>query len=542
MRKRIIKFLVFAFFAVGISVGTSKDKQLYALQLGTVVIKTQPSGAKVYWSQRAHSDWKSASKVTPCTIQLGKGKRYIRLDHNGNSWVFAATIKSGVTISLIRNLSDHAPYVYPNSPLAIARAVFAKSKNANLSTKDFIPGAKDLITRSGKYKESFTETNSFKLPRKTYLSASTTKAELGDVIVLTAPNDYKRLLVYAGEHAFTKGGKKRSFFYYPIFKNAGIELNTFPPRYHHRLLEVYGILEKSTAKENRKLAKAGKSHVEAVWDSARIDGQTIRFLKSPRINERLYYIPKPSSFAGTVYRAKPQKYTLTINRFFAQDKKKNLPVHLSGRDDDDRLNNYITYLRKNKKTRALGILSEEKKAALKKEQNEILNGWQGGTLSSFKLTNGSGKVLTSGYMLEAASPPSKIQGSDRAIMLGTYQLMVNPGKKGKFRLVVDSKAKAEKQFGNRDEINIHIGNAPSDIEGCFAPGNSFIKQKSHSVREYPWVSSSGRVSGGYTKLKNELEKIRLAKKTVYDGENTYYQAKVYKNLTIVITENPKVEK
>jgi len=130
-------------------------------------------------------------------------------------------------------------------------------------------------------------------------------------------------------------------------------------------------------------------------------------------------------------------------------------------------------------------------------------------------------------MLEAAGPDSKVSGSDQRVTEGTYSLMKNPGIRGDFRLVQRTKKLAENTFGKRSLVNIHIGNYPKDIEGCFAPGTS-----KSDTGLYPYVSSSGIA---YKKLKKIIiDNSKVENIDSYDGRNDKYTTNLYVDVKIII--------
>lgn len=151
---------------------------------------------------------------------------------------------------------------------------------------------------------------------------------------------------------------------------------------------------------------------------------------------------------------------------------------------------------------------------------------QGGTLSKYVLSV-DGVEKATGYMLEAAGPDSKVSGSDQRVTEGTYSLMKNPGIRGDFRLVQRTKKLAENTFGKRSLVNIHIGNYPKDIEGCFAPGTS-----KSDTGLYPYVSSSGIA---YKKLKKIIiDNSKVENIDSYDGRNDKYTTNLYVDVKIII--------
>ncbi len=160
------------------------------------------------------------------------------------------------------------------------------------------------------------------------------------------------------------------------------------------------------------------------------------------------------------------------------------------------------------------------------------NAAQGGTHSKFELrVNNVAKL--EGFMLEAAGPSSKDAGSDQRIMPGTYGLIENPGSKGDFRLVQKTKEDAEKYFGSRSLVNIHIANSPQDIEGCFAPGAKAETINPGRDIEYPAVSKSG---AKYKLLKDIILSLgnTLSGKS-YDGKYTYNEV-IYANVDVIVKE------
>lgn len=167
------------------------------------------------------------------------------------------------------------------------------------------------------------------------------------------------------------------------------------------------------------------------------------------------------------------------------------------------------------------------------EYFHALNASQGGTHSKFKfIVNGSVKMT--GYMLEAAGPNSQAAGSDQRIMPGNYSLIDNPGSKGDFRLVKTTKEAAAELFGNRSLVNIHIGNFPKDIEGCFAPGIKDLTMNKDKDTEYPYVISS---TTQYNRLKDLIIE-HTSQRTIpsYDGSDDEYNDILYTGLTVIIKE------
>jgi hypothetical protein len=79
-------------------------------------------------------------------------------------------------------------------------------------------------------------------------------------------------------------------------------------------------------------------------------------------------------------------------------------------------------------------------------------------------------------------------------------------------------------------MNIHIGNFPKDIEGCLAPGTGYSDSGS-----YLSVSDSATA---YAALKTQILSLGTESKDMYDGQNKYTNATVYKNLVIRIGAAP----
>jgi hypothetical protein len=165
------------------------------------------------------------------------------------------------------------------------------------------------------------------------------------------------------------------------------------------------------------------------------------------------------------------------------------------------------------------------------------NAAQGGTHSEFELRANNVSKLK-GFMLEAAGPSSKDAGSDQRIMPGTYGLIKNPGSKGDFRLVQETKEDADKYFGSRSLVNIHIANRPKDIEGCFAPGVKYRTINKGHENEFPEVRDSAEM---YNLVKSKLLELSvLVNQISYDGKNIY-NTKKYKNVSVIIKENFNVK-
>jgi hypothetical protein len=164
--------------------------------------------------------------------------------------------------------------------------------------------------------------------------------------------------------------------------------------------------------------------------------------------------------------------------------------------------------------------------------NHALNASQGGTHSKFKFVINN-TVKLKGYMLEAAGPSSKEAGSDQRIMPGKYSLIDNPGKRGDFRLVHLEKEKAIELFGKRSLVNIHIGNFPKNIEGCFAPGLKELTMNKGGSNEYPYVINS---ENAYKALLDLIIKHSKHKKlSTYDGVYGY-NSTLYHGIDIIIKE------
>ncbi len=153
------------------------------------------------------------------------------------------------------------------------------------------------------------------------------------------------------------------------------------------------------------------------------------------------------------------------------------------------------------------------------------NTQDGGTIAKFNLKI-NGKVKLKGYMLEAAGPSTTVAGTDQRIMPGSYRLIKNPGTKGPYRLV-------NGPFGKRSLVNIHAGNYPTDLEGCFAPGTSWSEQGTKKER-YPFVGSSSAKLNKLKALINKNAEYKGKKKST-DGKHTY-SAKYISNLTVIVKE------
>ncbi|AKT39527.1 hypothetical protein [Chondromyces crocatus] len=167
----------------------------------------------------------------------------------------------------------------------------------------------------------------------------------------------------------------------------------------------------------------------------------------------------------------------------------------------------------------------------KDAEAETANAQQGGTIAEFKLERiAAGKVTVpvTGFMLEAAGPSSKKRGGDERVAPGTFGMIKNPGAKGPYRLIQTSRSLAQAVFGTRGLVNIHIGNFPVDLEGCFCPGESWTDHKTH-----PSVSSSG------PKLRAlqaaiEADAVKESQ-TTYDGYDDY-NTSYYSNVTVIVRE------
>lgn len=162
-----------------------------------------------------------------------------------------------------------------------------------------------------------------------------------------------------------------------------------------------------------------------------------------------------------------------------------------------------------------------------------LNASQGGTHSKFKFIV-NGNVKMTGYMLEAAGPSSQAAGSDQRIMPGKYSLIDNPGSKGDFRLVKTTKEAADELFGKRSLVNIHMGNFPKDIKGCFAPGKIDRIMNEGEGNEYPYVADS---ETQYNRLR-DLIIVHTRPQIIpsYDGSEDIYNTTLYTGLTVMIEE------
>lgn len=149
---------------------------------------------------------------------------------------------------------------------------------------------------------------------------------------------------------------------------------------------------------------------------------------------------------------------------------------------------------------------------------------QGGTLGRYTVLQ-DGSEVASGFILEPAGPDSKVAGTDQRLPAGTYRIIKNPGNSGHFRLVMLDEAEAAAQMGRRALCNIHIGNYPTNITGCLAPGRT----ANENGGAYPSVGSS---TIAYNELKGLIEGTESEVVTTYDGRYSYNQ-KLY-DATIII--------
>lgn len=282
-----------------------------------------------------------------------------------------------------------------------------------------------------------------------------------------------------------------SFFYYtyePYVKDksgtifTGISYNSYPPRITPRLYKaLYPNTKAEELKPNGELFERGRGYLASGMDNA----------------YAWFYMPTglrdwANQSPGFVVLRRKAEYVLRITRFESK------PQQLAD-----------------------GV-----------DPNDLPNDKQGGTLSKYALIAPNNAVLASGYMLEPASPPSKVAGTDRATPVGEYRLINNPGSKGDFRLVVETKTQATILFGTRGSINIHIGNFPEDIKGCLAPGTGYSDSGS-----YLSVSNS---ASAYATLKTKILSVGTELKDMYDGQHEYANATVYKDLVVRISATPNV--
>ncbi|AKT39526.1 DUF5675 family protein [Chondromyces crocatus] len=166
----------------------------------------------------------------------------------------------------------------------------------------------------------------------------------------------------------------------------------------------------------------------------------------------------------------------------------------------------------------------------KNDEGTSANAKQGGTISTYKLERvGTRKALTEGFMLEAAGPSTKTAGTDQRIPAGTYGIIDNPGTKGPYRFVQTSKSLATATFGERFEVNIHVGNFPTELEGCFCPGQSW----SDNEGAFPSVSTS-RPQVKELETHIEGEGTTEVVKT-YDGRDEHSR-KYFTNVTVIVRE------
>lgn len=124
---------------------------------------------------------------------------------------------------------------------------------------------------------------------------------------------------------------------------------------------------------------------------------------------------------------------------------------------------------------------------------------EGSTIGSLKLIDGQ-TVLFSGFTCENAGPSTDEAMKDKRIMPGIYSLAWSSSSKnsnqklGKWRNKV-LWVKRDESFDKR-LIRIHVGNYPTDTEGCILPGMS--------------KSSKGFVNSSVEaviKLFNEIDKL-----------------------------------
>jgi hypothetical protein len=153
---------------------------------------------------------------------------------------------------------------------------------------------------------------------------------------------------------------------------------------------------------------------------------------------------------------------------------------------------------------------------------------QGGTLSKYSLSV-DGIEKTTGYMLEAAGEDTKVADTDCRILEGTYSLMKNPGKAGNFRLVQLTKELSNKYFGDRYQVNIHTGNKPEHVEGCFMTGKSTTE-----TGKYPSVHDSKAAYKIFKKIIIENSKVEHINS--YDGKFDY-TTNVYVDVEVIIKNN-----
>lgn len=171
-----------------------------------------------------------------------------------------------------------------------------------------------------------------------------------------------------------------------------------------------------------------------------------------------------------------------------------------------------------------------------------LNAQQGGTISEFELTKNDEKnPLVTGFILEAAGPSSTTEGSDQRISAGIYSLIKNPASVGPYRLVQLTQVLSGLTFGERNCINIHIGNAPVNLEGCLCPGINWEERgvtkkngKEDRSNAYPYVISSG---GKLAEIQKHISKYgKIRSETTYDGSGAYKGSAYYCNVLVIIRD------